>query len=555
MEDRTLYRRVVEALFSQYESTTRAVMDEQMELIAPEVLANARLEDTPRRYKWCPTAAMALETLVSAHQSYITPSNARWFNLRSRNAKLRHKRGSDRTSRWFAKATEVVADELAESNFYSVIAQVYRDRCFGTGCAFIGSDETHPLYFVHVPLGTFAIADDKYGIVDTLARKFKYTAHQAAQEWGAEALPVYVTDALQDESRAYTEQFEFIHLVRPNPKGRKALSNLDRRLREFEAVYLDAREYNVLAREGYFEFPYLVTRYARETTSPWGTGPGVKVLPLIRQLMKLERLSDAQSEIAAYPRILQLAGENGQVDVRAGGVTTVSQKAAEMGYPREWGTQGRLHESKDRIEQKKAEIRDAFHEGMLKTFANIDHQITAREVDARESEKVLSFVPSFTQFIRDNQALMRRVICCLARRSMLDIENAPRELFEVDKSGGVRVMNPNVSYLGKIAQAVERVMMRGTDGVLENVLMYTQATQDPRMLKRLNTDVILRVWMDYSGAPTDLVISDADAQLQDEAEMRAMQQQQAAMQQAEQAALENTQSQTVRNLATQMPKR
>lgn len=38
---------------------------------------------------------------------------------------------------WYNKATEVMERELAVSNFYSVMHEVYLDRCLtGTGCMF-----------------------------------------------------------------------------------------------------------------------------------------------------------------------------------------------------------------------------------------------------------------------------------------------------------------------------------------------------------------------------------------------------------------------------------
>ena len=103
-------------------------------------------------------------------------------------------------------------DELAESNFYPTNHEVNDDRCTGgTGACFIGGDETTPLYFVHVPLGTFAIAEDTRQRVNTFVRRFSYTPQQAFEEWGDD-VPEYIKDDLNNSKKRYTENIYSIIL-------------------------------------------------------------------------------------------------------------------------------------------------------------------------------------------------------------------------------------------------------------------------------------------------------------------------------------------------------
>ena len=132
--------------------------------------------------------------------------------------------------------------------------------------------------------------------------------------------------------------------------------------------------------------------------------------------MKLERLLDTQAEVATFPRVLQLAGQNRQVDMRAGAITTVSPDEASLGFPREWGTQGRYDIGLDRIKAKEELIDQAYYVHMLNAISSVDRQMTATEINARESEKVLAFSPSFTLFISDFQPAMRRIISILYRK-------------------------------------------------------------------------------------------------------------------------------------------
>lgn len=504
-------KRACEALFDRYRSTAAADVEELQKLVDARTRTRGEMSETSLHNKHLPLAKKCKDVLVSAHNTFITPSGTRWFNIRSR----RKRRGkNDSVTRWYSKATEITFNELAESNFYPVIHEVYNDRCVGgTGAAYIGGDEAHPLFFVHVPLGTFAIAEDNKGRVNTLVRRFHYTPQQAAEEWGEENLPGYVRDMLDDPRKRYTERIVFVHLVRPRTEFNKGWRDLPEHMREYEGYYADEKEYNIIREEGYYEFPFLVTRFLRGADSPYGEAPGLSVLPTIRQYIKLDKLMDVQAEVAAFPRILQLAGQNKQVDVRAGGVTTISQEEAQLGFPREWATGSRYDAGLERLRQKEEEIRAAFFVDMLNAISSVDKDMTAREIMARESEKVLAFSSSFTAFVYDHQGAMRRIMAILMRRGEYPEDGMPEEVFDVSPDGKQSVMNPNVSYLGKIAQAIEVVMQRGIDQVIEKVLGWVQATGDPYMLRLIKQSELLRSWMESSGATIDILLSEADEEV------------------------------------------
>lgn len=515
-ENNAEIRRVCETLFDTYTQVAANDVDELQRLIDPRGYTKGKLHQENVRYRHCPQAKAALDVLVSAHSTYISPSGQKWFSLKSRLNQLTPYGKKNKISDWYNKCTEITNNELSDSNFYTTLQEVYTDRCLGgTGACYIGGDETKPLHFVHVPLGSFAIAEDAHGTVNMLVRKFRYTPQQAASQWGLENLPEHVREAYSDLQRRYTEKIEFVHLVRPREDGIKGAQDIPEEMREYEGIYADTRNYHVIQREGYFEFPYLVTRFLKGNDSAYGVAPGLGVIPIIRQLMKLERLLDTQAEVATFPRVLQLAGQNRQVDMRAGGITTITPDEASLGYPREWGTQGRYDIGLDRIKAKVEIINQAYYVNMLNAISSVDRQMTATEINARESEKVLAFSPSFTLFIADFRPAMRRIISILYRKGLLPKEGMPDELFQVDSNGNICVMNPNVSYLGKIAQAIERVQRRGIDQALETIIGYTQATGDGSMLQALQPRQIARYVVEASGAPYDILRTDVELEAMD----------------------------------------
>ncbi|QAA42182.1 hypothetical protein C1I94_11740 [Akkermansia muciniphila] len=81
------------------------------------------------------------------------------------------------------------------------------------------------------------------------------------------------------------------------------------------------------------EFPYLVTRFLKWGSGPYGLAPGRLVFPAIQQVQFLNRILDTLGEVAAFPRILELANQIGEVDLRAGGRTVITPEAASLHLP------------------------------------------------------------------------------------------------------------------------------------------------------------------------------------------------------------------------------
>lgn len=515
MEDHTSLRaelrQMVESLWERYTAETMPMVEEMRKLLTQ-----------------CDVAAAAAATLTSTHSSYITPAGRRWFALKSREKK----KSDDRVAKCFRHISKVVGERLAESNFYTAIHEVYGDRVnLGTGAFFIGGSDTEPLNFTYIPFGTFVIDEDSRERVHTLVRKFKYTPAQAEMEWGKENLPDKIKAWCENPRLRYTQRVEFAQIVRPNRSMvMSGWKDIPLHQRAYEGFYVETEGYEIIKREGFYEFPFLVTRYLKDAGTPYGTPPGKKVLPAIRQVVKLERLMDTLAETQAFPRILQLARQNKQVDMRAGGITTISEEAARLNMPREWGTQGRYDIGLDRIRDKEEAIRRAYHEDMLLSVSAQSKQMTAREVDERSAEKILAFTPSFTLFINDNQTAMLRILGVLLRRGEIDSKDVPEELLSRKEDGTVALVSPHIAYLGRIAQALELIIARGTQAVVDNVVNWVQQTGRPQMLDWIDEEALVRSWVDSLGCSDDIVISEADiAAKKEEQKAAGEMQQQAAM--------------------------
>lgn len=520
-----------------YIRTSEAILDEMRSYssewdwlrhhIMPHTQAEADQEEHPgtaTRRLHSTVACDSLHVLAGAHIMYITPSGQRWFALKS--AK---KDKNSRYDDWFAKATETAHTELASSNFYSVIHQCFLDRCMtGTGCLFCDKLPDGTLNFKHIPTGTYAIAEGRDEIVDTLARLFKLTAHQAVEQFGYNKLPQRIRDAYDDDKRRYTEKHQYLHLVLPRPGASFGHDILSPLKMKWASVYMAwDSDKTVIQEGGYNEFPYLVTRFLKFGESPYGYAPGMNVKEEIKATLKLERVMDVLGEIAAFPRILTLADQVGEIDMRAGGRTVIKPQAAGMNMPREWGTSGRYDVGKDRIQDKEEKIRQAYFVPMLQVISSVDRQMTATEVNARQEEKVLAFTPSMTLFCSDCNVLIHRIFSILFRQGKFPSSDVPDELVVRDQGGSedLEIKIPAVSYLGKIGQAIERAQRGGGDSYIQNALMYTQATGDSSMLEIINMRKYARFVYENTGAPMDCLRPEKELQQLDQQRAAAAQQQ------------------------------
>lgn len=504
------YIRMADHLFADMQLHA-GIWDELRERVFPRSQANSGRTEPPdgseKSKRFSTVAHESLLTLASAHLTYITPMGQRWFSFRS---KLKGNNASSRIDDWFRKATETAYESLADSNFYTEIHEMYLDRCgFGTGCIFIEMTRDNRLSFKHIPVGTYAIAEGEDCSVDTLVRKFRLTAHQAMRQFGLDELPDKIKDAYGDSKKRFTDKFEFYQVVVPRESYKFGSEDLKPEERKWDDVYIALDGKKVVHRGGFYEFPFLVSRFLKWGDQPWGEAPGLSALEEIKGAVGLERLMDTLGQIAAFPRVLTLAEQVGEVDLRAGGKTVVSPQAAQLGLPKEWGTSGRYDVGMDRLERKEEKIRQAFFVPMLQIISSVDRQMTATEVHARQSEQFLVFTPSWTLFISDYRAAQHRIFSLLWRSGIFDREDAPEELFSLSSDGKkFEIVPPVVRYTGKIAQAMEQVQQYGLEAVIDSLLRIIQGTGDASILQAIDLYKVLLFLWDANGAPADCLLSE-----------------------------------------------
>lgn len=161
--------------------------------------------------------------------------------------------------------------------------------------------EAHPkggLRYRGIHLRDTYLAEDAFGFVDTVHRKFELSTRHVVQMFGDEAPEKIRTEY----DKGISKQHEFLHCVMPREDyDRKAL---DDNGKPWRGVYLHVDSRKVVRDEGYYENPYIVSRYATGIGEVYGRSPIIQLLPDISMLNEMRKTVIQAAQSTTDPAIL-----------------------------------------------------------------------------------------------------------------------------------------------------------------------------------------------------------------------------------------------------------
>ncbi|MFA7463199.1 MAG: portal protein [Anaerovoracaceae bacterium] len=232
------------------------------------------------------TPISALNLWADGMYGYLCSPNLDWFSLTlpntvnySRTSSMRRfsgKRLDDlpEVAQWLNDCEDVMKSAFLRSNFYAVMPQFFRDGgSVGTAAMDIEEDlETGKIFFTPLHFREYCIAQDKYGRVDTLYRRYPSTYRNIVQRFGLDAVKLVDKDFEKKyENNPYDEVY-VIHAVQPRldfDPGR-----IDSKAKPVASYWmLEDFKDKLLAESGYRRFPSIGWRYRRETDEVYGRSP------------------------------------------------------------------------------------------------------------------------------------------------------------------------------------------------------------------------------------------------------------------------------------------
>lgn len=374
------------------------------------------------------TAITANERFAAAMEQMLTPRTQKWHGLAPKDPNLED---SPEVQSYCDEVTKILfaARYTPLANFASQTDECYMSLgAFGNNALFIDEIPGRNLRYRSIPLNEIVWSLDHSGLVDTVFRKFKWTAKQAIQQW-KDAVPDSVRTA--HDRNPYTE-IEFLHCVRPN-ENRKKVSGYEGMA--YESWYVHLQDRAVIERGGYRTFPYAIGRYRMAPREHYGRSPAVAALPAIRTLNEQKKTALRAGQKAVDPPIL--LAEEGVLtpfNQRPGAANygMLSQDGKPLAVPLQINPNFEVAQSL--MEMESQSINDAFLTSLFQILVQ-NPQMTATEALIRAQEKGAMIAPAMgrqqSEFLGP---MITRELDLLANAGVLP--EVPPELID---AGGIKI--------------------------------------------------------------------------------------------------------------------
>ena len=387
--------------------------------------------------------------LASGLYSFMFPTEGRAFVLEIDDDDLAE---NDLVKQWLEKTTKVIHKYLISSTFREAFFEFLKSLgVFGTACLYEEKGIKTVINFINYFMRDIYIARDSDGNVDTVYRRFKFTARQAVQEFGLENLGPQITEAF-GRSKDKNKKFNFIHAV--EPREDRDPEKDDPGNMPFSSEYVSRDEKHLITTKngteagGYPELPYQVGVFDKDNMEDYGRSPTMKKLPDIRMANKLKQIRVKGWDKMVDPTImLPDDGSIWPLATKPGGVIFYRAGGEKPEY---WEFKGNLAEINNAINETITTIQKGYFVDMFDPL--IDRQnMTATEIMARVEQKLRFLIPIIGRLQSGLfNPMIQRVIGILEKQNKLP--EAPPELSGKEFS---------VMYLGRIALSLRTLEVEG----------------------------------------------------------------------------------------------
>ncbi|QIF01936.1 portal protein [Roseimicrobium sp. ORNL1] len=508
-------KEIVEECVATYEArkSARAPWDAQWQMIADyfcprkaSITNSSHLPDGQKEAQiYDGSGYYALDVAVRGQTSDIIPHDQVWFSFDPPPGLA----GDFRVQQWCQQATRLARLHLSASKFYPQSYEFVSDRtCFGTACLYSeesDADPNVPVVFRHHRIGSYTMAENADGVVDSLDFEKRFTARQLVEKFGRETVSAKVRECFDAGRGKQDTQFTVLHCIYPRAEAERIIGKMDGVNKPFASVWMEKDAKQPLRVAGYDEMPFSVSRWStwegNEETAPYGYSPAFMALPDMRQLNLLQKCLDVLAEKKANPPLLIPTGFKGDIDYRAGGITWFDPATGDAARPQAWGMEGDYGLGVQRADQKRSQIEAFFQVNMWLAISRMERaNITAEEVRARVGEQARQFAATYTLLVTEwLTAQLMRFFRILLRRGILP--SPPREMISSDGRGNLFIPEPQVLFSSRIALALKEADNTAVGSVLS--LVGSIAQMAPDVMDNFNLDEMIRGSARNRGLPPE----------------------------------------------------
>lgn len=473
------------------------------------------------------TATLASETLASGLMSGVTSPARPWFKLSTGDVNLDQ---LDSVKEWLHKVSIAMHEVFGKSNLYTELPLIYADLGdYSISALSALEDDDAVVHFSHMPIGSYSIATDAKGRVNTIVREYQMTVRQMVGEFGRENCSPAVQAAYDNNQLG--AWFEVAHIVFENKDYKPG--KIGGKFKKFKSIYMERggasrSESSItgfLRESGFDEFPVMVPRWSVTGEDPYGNSPGMNALGDIKALQLLEKRAAQLVDKGTNPPMAAPSSlRNQRASLLPGDVTYVDVNQGQQGFAPVYEPNPQWLAGLERkIQQHEQRIRRAYFEDLFLMLSNMDgvQPRNQLEIAERKEEKLLQLGPVMDR-LNDElfDRLIDRTFAIMVKRSKPDWDAGLPGLLPMPPQE-IQNATLKVEYTSIMAQAMKKVGLGDIErfaGFIGNI-----AQGDPSVLDRWNLDETAKEY--HSGIGLAPKIIRTDEEVQAIRESRAQQQQ------------------------------
>lgn len=437
------------------------------------------------------TPLLAVRNFSSGMMSGATSPATNWFKVKVRNY---GQEASYEIKTWCGAVENLFRDIFNSSNLYRILPSVYKQiGVFGISVVGLQSDEASVLRCQLLPVGSYRIAKNQKGEVDTICRVYMETAKNLYDKFGEQNVSKEVLNAIH--SNRYEELFEIVHFVEPNKEFMP--NSVWAKDKEYVSVYYEASsgEDKFLSLGGFDKFPYAVfeAEVNGEDVYPCEC-PGVNALPDVKQLMNMvvdEGKAIKKMISPTYKGPASLKNKK-MIDAPA---AFIEEDENGRGLSPIYEVNPRVLEVDSIIEKLKESIKEIFYNDLFAMILNTaERSRTATEVNELKEEKMVLLSPLLQQI---HNGLNRIIDWVFQECIFLNIlPEPPKEIMG---------SNMDIEFVSTLAQAQKAAKISAMERFTTFTINLAQSI-DPALKNKLNANKLVDDYADFANISPEQIV-------------------------------------------------
>ena len=439
------------------------------------------------------TPLRALTRFSSGMHNLLTPSSQHWFEITLKNSILSQ---DQNVKLWLEECTRLVIEAFnrPHNNFHPSMHEYLLDLgAFGTGVMYIKDVPAEGPHFMTFPLYDCYLAKNELGRVDTIYRVYEHTAKELIETWG-DQVPEKVQKA--KEKNSIYDKFACCHVVKPTHTFKEP----PQKRFPFTSVYFMPDEKEVLSIGGFNEFPFVCSRWERNSLETYGRGPGGEALADVKMLNEMEKTYlKALQKMVDPPLMVPDDGFINPVRTTPGGLnyyrTGLSKDERIFPLP----AMQRLDYAENKMNHVRSSIEKAFYLDLVElpgpTAQDGDVlRFTATEIQARQRDRMQILGPLVSrQEIELLGPMIERTVSVMMANGMLP--PVPESLQGVQEF--------KIEYKNPISIAMRGYELNSISQLIQFLSPLAQI--DPTVMQRLDTTKIAQIGAEILRTPPSVV--------------------------------------------------